>query len=595
MATAAAPPPPASLWATFALTETRWLIHALGWALVLWLALVYVPWLFYGGGALRWLGFGHIVVVELALLAAIATGYSTRDAPALPAGTVVRYALVDATFVAFTTPWIIVPLHAALAAAGLTPLVGGHGPPPMIPIAVFVCFFYAGLGVVGHVRARAAAPRGLPLAATLTVVALLVVQSYGAAIDHFGREAERNAGVAQYERSTGKVVEGTDQLAIGNSLHGFEHRVGMIEQDARGRLLVSGGFSYYAGHDARALVRLMPDGRLDASFAKMPPGDPMMITPSNLRIADDGAILIVHPQSGLSRLREDGTPDAEFRPDVRTDAIEKQPLQVIDTGPDGSVVLVSPTRWASTPEDRCILRLDRSGARDRAFEAAAMQALFATSLSQAQPVACNINSITVLASGHVLVNGAFPSTRNMQGFVRLNADGTLDTSYQAAAGVSGGSMMHVSRNGEVFTIDYVPVPGSKPAAYKPKWAKLLPTGEIDPAFAVPDGTLDRIEALAAQADGKLIVAGSRGFMGYGTLVRLTAQGRLDPDFGGAAGAPRVDGFVISIRVQADGRIVLGGEFREFRHGSTKVARHNIVRVLADGSLDTQFEPRRSRA
>jgi uncharacterized delta-60 repeat protein len=592
MATATAPPPPAPpiSWATFALTEKRWLIHAIGWSVGLWAALLYVPWLFYGGGMLMWFFFGYGVVVELALLAAIVTG-SMGAARAVPPPTAMRYALVDATFVAFTLPWIVVPMQAALAASGLLPLVGGHGPPPMLPAAVFVCAFYAGLAAIGHVRARAGGAGRLPLAAAGVLVALLAVQSYGSAVEHFRLEAERKAGVARYEGATGQAVKGTDQLAIGNSLHGFENRVGIIEQDARGRLLVSGGFSYYAGRDARALVRLMPDGQLDTSFAKMPPGDPAMVTPSNIRIADDGAVLFLHPQKGLSRLREDGTPDAEFRPDIRTDAIDKQTLEVIDAGPDGSIVLVSQSRWMTRPEGRCILRLDRSGTRDRAFEDAAMRALFPAALPQGYPAACSVHSITVLATGHVLVNGAFPSTRNMQGFVRLNADGTLDASYQAAAGVTGGSMMHVTRNGEVFTIDYVAAPGSKPAAYKPKWTKLLPTGEIDPAFAVPDGTLDRIEALAAQADGKLIVAGSRGLMSYGTIVRLTAQGRLDPGFGGAAGAPRVDGFVTSIRVQPDGRIVLGGEFREYRHGSTKVARHNITRLNADGSLDTQFEPR----
>lgn len=590
MATAAAPPPAASLWATFALTEKRWLVHAIGWSVVLWAALLYLPWLFYGSGMLMLFFFGYGVVVELALLAAIVTG-STGAAPVMAPPTAIRYALVDATFVAFTLPWIVVPLQAALAGSGLLPLLGSHGAPPMLPAAVFVCAFYAGLAVIGHVRARTGGAGRLPLAAAGVLVALLAVQSFGPAVEHFRLQAERKAGVTRYEGATGQVLKGTDQLAIGNSLHGFENRVGIIEQDARGRLLVAGGFSYYAGRDARALVRLMPDGQLDTSFARMPPGDAYAVTPSSLRIAGDGAILMLHPQNGLARLREDGAPDTEFRPDVQPKSIERQAIEHLALAPDGSMVMNSPVRWVQSPDDRCILRVDRSGARDTAFEAAAMQALYPATPSQSLPSACSIHSLTVLADGRVLVNGAFQSTRNMMGFVRLNADGTLDPSYRAAAGVSGGSMMHVTPNGEVFTIDYVPVPGSKPPAYKPKWNKLLSSGEIDPAFAVPDGTLDRVEALAAQPDGKLVVAGSRGFMGYGTIVRLTAQGRLDPAFGGAAGVPRVDGMVIALRVQPDGRIVAGGEFREFRHGSTKVARHNIVRLLADGSLDTQFDPR----
>jgi uncharacterized delta-60 repeat protein len=590
MATAAAPPPaPPLSWATFALTETRWLVHALGWSVVLWAALLYLPWLFYGGVLDRlFLGFG--VVVELAILAALATAYTAREAASPPAPTVLRYALVDAPFVALTAPWIIVPLHVALNASGLVPLVGGYGALPILPIGVFVCAFYAALGAIGHARARGA-PRQLPVGVALAVVAMLAVQSYQPAIEHFSREAERDAGVAKYESATGKKAEQLEQLQIGNSLHGFDHRVGSIEVDSRGRLVVLGMFSFYAGRDARGFVRLTPDGRLDPTFAKLPPGDPIRISPWTVRIADDGTIITLHAPDRLARVGEDGAPDVAFRPDVQPRTAERQPIEHLALLPDGSILLNSTVRWVQAPDDRCILRVDRSGARDAAFEAAAMQALYPPQPPQSYPTSCSIQSITPLASGQVLVVGSFPSNNHMAGMIRLNADGTLDPSYRVTANLSNASMTKVTPNGEVFLISYVPVPGSSPVTYRAKWMKLLATGEVDPAFAVPEDALSRVEALAIQPDGKPVVAGSRGPGTYGSILRLTPAGRLDPTFGGAAGTPRVDGFVIALTVQPDGRIIVGGEFREFHHGKTKVARHNIVRLNADGSLDRQFEPR----
>jgi hypothetical protein len=91
-------------------------------------------------------------------------------------------------------------------------------------------------------------------------------------------------------------------------------------------------------------------------------------------------------------------------------------------------------------------------------------------------------------------------------------------------------------------------------------------------------------ALAQQFDGSIIVGG--GFNHYGSqpvynLARLDSTGRLVPGFNAGSGP---DFSVGAIRIQPDGKIIIGGDFRSF-NGITKV---NVARLDFDGNLDPTF-------
>ena len=99
---------------------------------------------------------------------------------------------------------------------------------------------------------------------------------------------------------------------------------------------------------------------------------------------------------------------------------------------------------------------------------------------------------------------------------------------------------------------------------------------------------DRAEAVAIQADGKVVVAGysERKFTASYALSRYLPDGSLDPSFGGdgtvTADLGDFDG-VEDVLVQPDGRIVGVG-------GATvgEDDRLGVVRVLPDGRLDASF-------
>ncbi len=94
-------------------------------------------------------------------------------------------------------------------------------------------------------------------------------------------------------------------------------------------------------------------------------------------------------------------------------------------------------------------------------------------------------------------------------------------------------------------------------------------------------------------DGRILVTGTIAPSIYGTIFRFLPDGSPDPSFGGPDGGARIVGFATSLRVQADGRIVIGGEFLEVagpRKGE-RAQRFNIARLNVDGTLDATFAPR----
>jgi uncharacterized delta-60 repeat protein len=131
-----------------------------------------------------------------------------------------------------------------------------------------------------------------------------------------------------------------------------------------------------------------------------------------------------------------------------------------------------------------------------------------------------------------------------------------------------------------------------------------------PALAQPGGTLDasfgdagqvflplssnadRINAVAIDALGRIVGAGSARQAGSGNsdwiVVRLLADGTPDPGFGGGDGVvvlslPGSNDEAWDLLLQPDGRIVVGGDV--YPGGDPNVA---VVRFEADGDLDPTF-------
>jgi len=127
-------------------------------------------------------------------------------------------------------------------------------------------------------------------------------------------------------------------------------------------------------------------------------------------------------------------------------------------------------------------------------------------------------------------------------------------------------------------------------------ARLRPDGSLDPSLDLWPN--NHIEAVAVQADGKIVVGGHFGgfyscgqsnwFQPYPHLARINSDGKLDASFNPGANAP-----VYSIAIQADGKILAGGGFTNLLLLGQQVgqqSRNHICRLNADGTLDMAFDP-----
>lgn len=115
-------------------------------------------------------------------------------------------------------------------------------------------------------------------------------------------------------------------------------------------------------------------------------------------------------------------------------------------------------------------------------------------------------------------------------------------------------------------------------------SRLNPDGTQDTAFRFNAGANDTVHSLALQKDGKIIVGGNfTQYKGapHNRLIRLNPNGTPDGSFRIGKGA---DGNVQCLAIQPDGKILLGGYFKNFGGAS----RRYLARVNTDGSLDRSF-------
>jgi uncharacterized delta-60 repeat protein len=204
-------------------------------------------------------------------------------------------------------------------------------------------------------------------------------------------------------------------------------------------------------------------------------------------------------------------------------------------------------------------------------------------------------SLAVQSDGKVVLNG-YDDTNPPTGFaLRVNANGTLDASFNGQGWVglpaTGGFYTEgiaVAGGGSIFVAGMTNGSPRSGIVYK-----LRANGTPDPAFGTGGlflGTgANGVEyyGIALLPDGRVVVAGDRG--SSLTVARITAAGAIDASFGSAGYSDFIvpgnpGGFAREIFVQRDGKYVV--EFRALQPGSK--VRFGAARVMPAGGLDAGF-------
>jgi uncharacterized delta-60 repeat protein len=198
-------------------------------------------------------------------------------------------------------------------------------------------------------------------------------------------------------------------------------------------------------------------------------------------------------------------------------------------------------------------------------------------------IGSRIFTTVVQADGKTLIGGSFSSVggESHENIARLNADGTVDSSFQAGF---DGQVLCIALRGDGKILiggDFINANGKK----HPHIVQLNPDGSLDSDSSFnPDASVDgEVISMILQPDGGILIGGRFNTVndfGRNNIARLTADGFLD-DKDPFNETPGTNGSVLSMALQLDGRIIIGGEFTQVNGD----VRNYIARLMPDGSVD----------
>ena len=278
------------------------------------------------------------------------------------------------------------------------------------------------------------------------------------------------------------------------------------------------------------------------------------------------------PFNGIARLNPDGSPDSTGFLNGYDGA--KGPVQSVVCQTDGSVVIGGAFNTVDLVSRKNIARLKTDGSLDTSFNPG----------PGADAPVYAVAEAFVNGTRRIYVGGAFTSIsgQTSPNFTRLygqNIGGTVAGSPDPFFTTGSGP------NNTVYAIAVYPTNSLLSGKVLiggaftnvngftlNHVARLNVDGTVDTSFGLNLGTDGSVRVIALQADGSILIGGD--FSNH--VARLNSDGSLDTAFLGNA-----DNSVTAIGIQADNRIVLGGQFAH----ANGVTRNNLTRLLPTGAPD----------
>ena len=425
---------------------------------------------------------------------------------------------------------------------------------------------------------------------------------------------------------------------------------------ADGGFVVAGNFVNVNGHATRTLVKFATSGSIDSEFKcevelAGDVTDVVELTDGRLLVGGD---FVANTPSGLRRGLIRLEADGRFDPSFRVTNVDV--LRLDRFGVDGSGWIYARGLWKSGALGRTVFRVGSDGALDETYDPAAtfageVDALLvrtngeitlstfesgtvtlrnfsssgAPNWSRAATTFSRVHHLKTGPSGWTYAYGWAVGSINGQ-LRRFSATGEMDANfghvdgypivYDFAVYPDGAAI--VTSSIDVYTTDTA---GGRAAnlGFSPFAAALVARVAVDRdgrgVFIFSDGTRQApvlrcqrvlrqfgvlmpggpshftvrsrgiVAGIVAQADGHLVVAGEFDRVNgeaAGNLVRLNADGTIDATFESTG----TDGIVTQLVQRADGGLLVGGGFTHV-NGE---ARNGLALLTVEGGLDNTFVP-----
>ena len=357
---------------------------------------------------------------------------------------------------------------------------------------------------------------------------------------------------------------------------GADSWISNIKQLENGKILIAGDFLNYNGNTANRIARLNADGSFDPTFALS-----LFSSVEAMLVEEDGKIVVTQLFGGVYRYNADGTEDTSFSRNLfRGEGayrLLKQGNKYIVAGNFTVYDPVSNTAYNN------LVRLNYNGTLDTTFTPTTFGETY-------------LLSLLVQPDGKIVITGAFDYYNGavVPNIIRLNENGSLDTAFNAGTGALGLiRAIAVQPDGKYILSGQFE---SFNGVVKHLYVRLNSNGSIDDTFnytntiGLPEDGVIGFK-IFVQPDGKILTGGFFKDAMYdlgGTtdgsvpqyLARLNADGSSDDTF-----SVPLDDNVYAIEIQDDGKLLVGGWFRNYNGQPQK----SLARLNYDALATAEFK------
>lgn len=354
---------------------------------------------------------------------------------------------------------------------------------------------------------------------------------------------------------------------------GFNSNVNDLTFQPDGKAIATGNFTKFNGSNINRIIRIDTLGARDITFA---PGTGPNVSCNAVFLNQEGRVYVggfftqvdSFVRFRFARLLNTGKVDHTFFLESKLNALSR----AIETQSTGKAIVAGQfTRYNQMMANR-IVRLTADGSVDITFNSG-------TGANN------TIRTVKVLPNDKILIGGDFTNYNGkaINRIARLNADGTLDSTFNVGSGTNGvvykittdsAGKVYVGGNFTIYAGDTVN-----------RIVRLNSNGSRDASFNTAPGFNNYVFDIALQSDGKILASGAfttyKAVSGNNRIIRLNTDGSPDISFGLGV---RANNVIYSISLTDSGRILIGGSFTKFNN----VAKNRVARLEPDGSLNTSF-------
>ncbi len=342
------------------------------------------------------------------------------------------------------------------------------------------------------------------------------------------------------------ILHGTRDFTFAPS-PGPNNSIQQLVSLADGSFFILGNFSSYNGVSRPSIALVNSDGSLNTTFSN---GIPPHSTPTTAVVQSDGKLVIGGTFAGLgsftspylARFLKNGSIDTNFTVNL-------------GTGPNQSV-----TRLAVQPDDKIVVgggftsfngvthtnlvRLNVDGTLDFTF--------------RQTNVSFGINGLIVQPDSKIIV--ALGGSGRV---VRLNNDGSNDSSWIEPSASVSLMAFALQPDGKILMGGSFTIVNGQTARYI---VRLNSNGTLDSSFNSGTNLSGSVSSIVMQEDGKILIGGSfTSIQGEvrNYFARLNSDGSLDTTFQPGTGPSGSSPSNPLIHLQPDGRIILAGGFTSY--------------------------------